>query len=242
MTMNREIRKVLILVFAIGFCAKAIASDDDSISADRPGMVSGTHAVTPGNMYIEMGYHYSFSDISKTSSLPLANIRFGIIERVEMSVSWAGLHFSHDTDHTDFALPALGGKYRIIMDKSFNLTLVGGVSLVENDGYKAEPSLALAWDYHLGDKFSLLGTHSSQYTNNDFEFLNVLGFHYALFHKTGFFSEYYLAGINTDHMHHGVEYGFVYLLNNNLQVDIFGGHEFGHDIGHYLGCGIAKRF
>ncbi|MBS4013668.1 MAG: hypothetical protein KGZ97_07905 [Bacteroidetes bacterium] len=52
-----------------------------SLSPDRPGFSFGTHAATPGTIYLEMGYEFSFRKDVKYSSLPSLNLKFGIMAK-----------------------------------------------------------------------------------------------------------------------------------------------------------------
>ena len=234
----------LVLVFVIFglFNYTNLSAQPETITADRPGAAEGTHAVTPGIFYIELGYQYSFRDNFKMSSVPDVNFRFGLVDRVEMFIMWDGVNILHDIDDTELELPGIGGKYRLVMADEFNLTLLGAVEFSDDDGFSAEPLLALAWDYELSDNLELFGTGLTQYDGDDFEFLFVLGLEVEATDKIGVFAEYYFTDMGTDKLFHGSEYGIMYLLTDDIQIDVYGGYGFSEEIAHYLGFGVSKRF
>lgn len=233
---------VLVSVFFGLISSNSLSAQSETIIADRPGAAEGTHAVTPGNFYIELGYQYSFRDNFKMSTVPDVNFRFGVVDRVEMFIIWDGYNFLHNTGIAIAELPGLGGKYRLVMADDFNLTLLGAVEFSDDVGFSAEPALALAWDYEFIDNLEIFGTGMAEYDGDDFEFLFVLGLEAEATDNLAIFAEYYFTDLGTDKLFHGSEYGIMYLLTDDIQLDVYGGYGFSDEIDHYLGFGVSKRF
>lgn len=218
-----------------------LSAQPEAITPDRPGAAEGTHAVTPGHFYIELGYQYSFRDKHKMSSVPDITFRFGVVDRVEMFIFWDGFHILHKGEDTDTDLPGMGGKYRLLMNHKFNLTLWGAVGFSEIHDFAAEPALAVAWDYELTDNLEIFGTAMSGYAESYFDFLFVVGIEKELSEKTAVFAEYYFTDPGMNQLFHGTEFGIAYLLTNNIQLDAYGGYGMSEEIEHYIGFGLSKR-
>ncbi len=246
---------LLVLLWANG---NAVAQMPERMIPDRPGFLTGTHTVTPGNLYLETGYQYSFNAqdaFRNFSDIPLVNIRFGLGTTTEMFVFWDGLNVGHKThrpfatsSETEWNVPGIGLKQRIYTAEALSLTLMGVLEGSDESGtFKADPSLAILWELETDgilDFFGIaqLGRESEPESNLN----NVvvgLGAAFAPGENTETFVEYYtIAYPEISEWYHGTEFGVMYFVSNNLQLDVYAGFSFGSKLFHYTGLGLARRF
>ncbi len=255
---NRLVGVLICLVTALSVNAEAASQPDDLI-ADRPGFSTGTHSVTPGKFYLEIGYQYSFNtekNLHNYSDIPDLNLRIGIANKLELFVMWDGWSISHykgidgigSGNAIEAGLPGLGAKYQLVRADDYNITLLGMLEGTDaNNSYSVDPALALAWDYELSGRFELFGLVQGGYEanpgNNDFLTLFAMGLGFEINDRMETFAEYYnIAYPGTGKLQNGSEFGIMYLLNSDTQLDIYGGYGFGREMDHYMGLGISRRF
>ncbi|MFW5792717.1 MAG: hypothetical protein ACOCWC_00435 [Bacteroidota bacterium] len=240
--------KCFITLFAFAVLHNNISAQTGSLSADRPGVSHGTHAVTPGNFYLEFGYQFSFNKNLNYSSMPISNFRFGVVEGLEIFVGWSGFDVNHTLNQTETGLPSLGTKLQLLKGEAFNLTMVGSIAYSDiSESFPVNPALALACDYEINDVFGVFGTVQGGYVSEAddkmIELVIAAGLGFGLTENLSSFIEYYNVSYpENSGIYHGSECGIMYLINNDLQIDAFGGYGFSNEIDHYMGVGIAKRF
>ncbi len=246
------------MIIGLFNCSPA-GSQPVNLKADRPGFSTGTHAVTPGGLYLELGYHYSIGDNYESfsySQIPDLNLRLGIADKLEMSLMWDGWNIAHSERNdlvnsgngTEAGLPGLGAKYRLIRSGGYNLTLLG---LLEGtnvgNSFSVDPAVALAWDIELSGRFELFGLlqggSETAGAANYFITQIAIGLGLGISDRLGSFAEYYnVANPGKDEFSGGSEFGVMYLLTPEIQLDIYGGYGPGSEAGYYGGLGIARRF
>ena len=82
----------------------------ERLAPDRPGFSTGTHTVTPGRIYLEVGIGHSLARgeaVSETQA-PQATVRTGVLPGLEVFVEWEGWTRSRDGEPVSAAGPALG--------------------------------------------------------------------------------------------------------------------------------------
>lgn len=234
-----------------------IFSQPADLSADRPGFSTGTHAVTPGRVYFETGYQYTFSheyNLSGSSQIPVMNVRIGIADKAELFLMWDGIEVSHISQaagipgKTGISLPGIGSKYRLIQSDEYNFTLIGTVeSSVENNSFSVDPAIALAWDYSLSERFELFGIGQAGYeTIPEISSLSTaiaVGIGFSITDRLNVFTEYYNVGYpGAGKLFNGSEFGIIYLLTPGIQIDLYGGLRLTGETDNYAGVGISQRF
>lgn len=232
---------IAIIILLINFCISTYAQEP--FVPDRPGFSTGTFTVKPGDIYLEIGYDHSFGKEIKSSALPVTNIRFGILQNFELFIGWDGW-ISHGNNFSNVELPSLGTKLGLLETESFNLTMLGLIPFsYESGSLSVEPALGLVWDYELSDRLELFGLCQGGYVDNTAELLFAVGLGIALNDRLDTFAEYYNMGYpSLSLLLHGSEYGFMFSISENIQVDVYGGYGFSPDVSHYFGMGISKRF
>ncbi len=234
------------------------ATQPQRLAADRPGFAWGTHTVTPGSFYLETGFQYSFfndSHFSNYSSVPVFNLRIGIVNNLELFVSWDGWDIYHqrnengiNTDNHDLNLPLLGVKYKLVTAEYFTFTLLGLLEGNDDEGsFTVDPSLALLWDYSLTDNLELFGMAQagtiSASSGSEMSYSFAVGVGFPIAEKIEAFAEYFnMYNSISKKIYHGNEVGILFFLNDNIQLDVFGGYSYGKHWPHYLGAGFSQRF
>lgn len=233
-------------------------ADNDAITPDRPGFSTGTQTVKPNVVNVELGYQYAFNNYdTKPSShtLPLMVLRTGISENAEFDIQWDGINVDKEegspTAHSKADL-AVGGKYKLIENEQYNLTLLGVLSLptgtAPSTSDSTDPLVGLLWDYSLSDENTLFGTvqaSSSQIDSNriyDQQF--SLGASFAHTESIGSFIEFYTIMPSESSMHDTktIDGGMTYLLSNDIQLDFNVGLGLNRYSSNFIGFGIATRF
>lgn len=237
----------------------AVKAEDVAIAPDRPGLATGTHTVSPGIVYLEMGYQYGFNrsgEDSATHTLPQLVLRTGLTNNMELDIIWDGWNQDHargSQAERSIADVTIGGKYRLHQSDAYNLTLMGLLSLPVGEepstSDEVEPLLGLLWDYNLTDSAQLFGVIQANWLETEesksyTEAQLALGVGFGHTDKLSSFIEYYgafpsEAGLPEEHIING---GLVYLVNNDLQLDISTGAGLNDDTGHFVSFGVAMRF
>lgn len=249
----------MLLFLIIGLlCCNWAGSQPVNLKADRPGFSTGTHAVTPGRLYLELGYQYSFNarnEFLNYSEIPDLNIRIGIADKLEMFVMWDGWSISHNGSEatntgngTEPGLPGLGAKYQLIRADGYNLTLLGLLEGTDaRNSFSADPAIALVWDFELSARFELFGLaqggSEAAAGGNNLSTRFAVGLGFAISDRLESFAEYYnIAYPGRGEAFGGSEFGLMYLLTPEIQLDIYGGYAFSREMDHYSGLGISRRF
>jgi hypothetical protein len=236
-------KKIYLIMLLLALVLYAHATPPERIIADRPGYSTGTHAVTPGVFYLETGYELTFAKGEKNSSdLPVLNFRTGIISNMEIFIGWDGLSFTHAPLNSELNLPSAGMKYRLYTSDDFNLTAMGTVEFSRNGKLSAAPAAALLWDYELASRWELFGMLQAGYEEKQLDTQVVVGLGFSISEKTDAFLEYYHIMYPGSTSMQGLEFGLLYFLSNNIQLDIYGGIGFHEDLNHYVGLGFSRRF
>ena len=216
----------------------------DPFIPDRPGFSTGTFTVEPGVIYLEIGFEYSFSKASSSSSLPVTNIRFGVFEKVETFVGWDGVIISDNNFSLFDALPSLGFKYAILKSSNLNLTLLGVTKFsYEKPSLMLEPLIGLVWDYELSKWLELFGLNLAGFMENEVELELAFGLGISLSERLNAYVEYFNQNYPSSSLiEHGPEVGLSYRISKNVYADLYSGYRLGREGNIYMGIGFSKRF
>lgn len=255
--MNKAFKYILLLCNLIQITNTRAQSD--RLSPDRPGFLTGTHVANDG-IYLETGYQYSIdrdNDNTRYSEYPNMNIRFGLAKKLEMFVMWEGWKIAHESDRelagnrynqSESNIMGLGWKYGLTNQDDYNLAIIGmmdGIDIEER--FNIEPSLAMAWDYSPGNSYSLFGMEQVVYEKtskgNSSIAISGIGLDYELTSQLQVFVEYYnMLYISDQCITHGSEFGLMYFLTKNIQLDVYGGFMFHNEAVNYIGLGLSRTF
>jgi hypothetical protein len=231
----------------------AARKDDYTIVTDRPSISYASSTVPKGVFQFEFGYQYArnnfrgnFGDdsYSALTNMPNAVFRTGITDRWELHIGWDLLKsktvFSGVTLNDEIFSNALTVGSRVaIIDKADGwrpeMTFFGGVQLPfttsQPDG-AINSFFRFCMQHNLSSKVTLfynLGADFFEDSNGANTYLQMnsaytLGSNYAINDHWNFYAEIYgfLPYRNFEHTF-GLNGGFVYLLNKQVQFDAVGG-------------------
>jgi hypothetical protein len=219
-----------------------------TIDTNRPGFSSSPNVVEPGQWQLETGISYTRSnDDTRTTSLPLAEIRTGVGSQVEVfvsSLSWSETS-SAGGDTSGLVDMALGTKIKISDAAArtqiallFQMSVPTGDSDFSSDRW--DPSLAFIWAY--GGDLSIAGTVKVSDFQSGYQLDNGLKVPFSWSDTHSGFIEWEVnmpeGGGNT----HWLNGGYLWLIEDHIQLDINAGLGLNDRAADYrVGVGFSIR-
>jgi hypothetical protein len=196
-----------------------------TIDTDRPGFSFSPNVLEPGQWQLETGISYTRSDDdSRTTSLPLAEIRRGVGGQVEVflaSLSWSETS-SADSNTSGLVDMALGTKIKISnadamtqMALLFQLSIPTGDSDFSSDRW--DPSIAIAWA-HSGD-LSIAGMVEVSEFDSGYQLDNGLKIPFSWSDAHSGFVEWEMNLPEGGGSTHWLNGGYLWLIKDHLQFD-----------------------
>jgi len=250
----------ILFLFLFGFSGMAYGqtdkSSDDRMFIDRGAFTVGTSVMQPGNHQFEIGYRFTDdNDVDpgfRSHTFPEMMFRAGLVEDLELRISWDGYTFVHDGD--SFANDmSLGVKWALPFEHdSLKLGLLGELALPTGHGDSSfDPRVTLVGDYAFNELWSMtsnlgIGIPTDEFTGDRFaQGTFSLQLNRFVGDNLTLFSEYYTIFPEMDdgtciHMLQG---GLVYMINNNMSIDAFIGAGLNDEAPDFVcGVGFAYRF
>lgn len=234
-------------LFGILASSASIAQDTSPINAERPGFSSSPFVLAPSSLQIEAGYQFTDGDAADVHTLPLALLRYGLAERFELQLSWAGINridsgAGSDTGSSDLGI---GIKYQLRGDAaSVPMALFAGLSLPTGDrGFgsdSVDPTVGLFWSH--AARLDWFGTVTLSESDGDTTFSNALGIALPINERSSGYLEYVaqFPGGGSSHLLNG---GVTLMPQYNLQWDLHAGLGLDDDAPDlFIGAGVAYRF
>ena len=240
------------LIVAITLFAAILISGTaqaQSIDTNRPGFSFSPNVIADGRWQLETGIAYTrFDSDSSSTSLPLAELRFGLSNNLELFVSslgWVDTDFGNGSNNglTDVIV---GTKIGITENASatqmavlFQLSVPVGGSNVTSDRF--DPSLAFIWAHN--GEFSLAGTVKVSELESGLQLENGLKLPYSWGDSHSAFVEW--EAILPEHGSdaHWLNGGYQWLLDNRKQIDFNAGLGLNDEAGDYrFGAGFSISF
>lgn len=247
------------------FAASAQGQFQEDMETDRPDFTEGPKTIEPGHLQVELGYTFIRDDEDgvekKEHALPGSLLRVGLPSDLEFRLSWDGYSFEEleeagaSRDHDGGTDVAVGGKYRLIEDGDFALSLLAELTLPAGARNKTsdavEPQLSFLWAYDLTDVLGLAGNvNLSSVIAEDgeriFEPSNSLALAYDLNESFGSYVEYFgfypTESAEDAEDEHYLNAGLTYAVSSNVQLDTligFGLNEDADDL--FTGLGLSFR-
>ncbi|MBM3486350.1 MAG: transporter [Alphaproteobacteria bacterium] len=230
---------------------------DGPLVADRPGFTIAPDPVARGRLQLEGGYQFTRDrngQSSRTHTLPILMLRTGIADNLEVQIGWTGSIWTRvdgERPH-DFSDLTVGIKTRLL-DQSGIVPAIGvsGMLSIPSGSSGAtsgdvDPSLAFNWSYSFDGGYGIGGTARFDAVNNggdrsDQGGASLIGT-VPLFGPVSVYAEYFVLVSETIGPRHVANGGFIWLVNDNLQLDVNAGaglNERAED--YFVGAGFVFR-
>lgn len=143
-------------------------------TADRPGFADSPVLLGRGHVQVEFGLSWEHeghgSSLTKTLTVPQAELHAGVVPRLEVSLAWDGAvsttsatsDSSAEGRSTGWADVRLGAKFGLINQPTLDAALIGYVDLpvgsdTASSGF-ADPLMRFAWSISFSERVGLSGT------------------------------------------------------------------------------------
>ncbi len=219
-----------------------------TIDTNRPGFSFSPNIVGLGDWQLETGITYNRSnDNTRTTSLPVAEIRIGVADQLEVfvsSLSWSETKFSSG-ETSGLVDMALGTKVNISnaeartqMALLFQLSVPIGDDSFSSDRW--DPSVAFIWT-HNGD-LAIAGTVKVSEFRSGYQVDNGLKMPFFWGDAHSGFVEWEANLPEGGGSTHWLNGGYQWLIDDRMQLDINAGLGLNDRAGDYrLGAGFSIR-
>jgi hypothetical protein len=236
-----------VIAFVAVFGCEAISAQ--VIDANRPGFSFTTGVVPNGRWQLETGIAYARpgDSGSRTTSAPLAEIRLGVADDIEIfvsSINWlqsesANSESSGLVDAIIGTKIAVGGGEKLRSAVLFQLSAPIGKSDFSSDAW--DPSAAYVWAYD--SHIPLAGTVKVSYFGDRFQLDNGLQLPFAISDRQSAFVEWEANLPEGGSDSHWLNGGFLWLLDDRRQIDFEAGAGLNKAAGDYrLSAGFSVLF
>jgi hypothetical protein len=219
-----------------------------TIDTNRPGFSFSPNVVGPGQLQLETGITYiRFDDDIRITSLPLAEIRIGVADQLEVfvsSLSWSEAS-SANNEASGLVDMVLGTKVNInsAADKTrmaflFQLSVPTGDDIFSSDRW--DPSVAFVWA-HNGD-LAIAGTVKVSEFRSGYQLDNGLKMPFSWGDAHSGFVEWEMNLPEDGGSSHWLNGGYQWLIDDRMQLDFNAGLGLNDRAGDYrLGVGFSIR-
>lgn len=203
---------------------------NETIRTGRPGQGTGSNAVGKNVLQMQTGFDKNYCKDYHSNNLN-TNIRFGLLERVELNSAWAYQNESLLLENRNgLTLSSIGLRLHLVdplkkrpsigLQLTTRLPIKTGDYSADEFGLKALVSITKS----ISKKSSLLfNLVYLQPNNNQSEYWSyVFNYGFNISEKWGVFIENY-TNFTKYHFDNYWDTGFSYLVNNNLLLDLHGG-------------------
>ena len=244
-------RKFIFAVIGALATSSVMAQEGSSISSERPSYSSSPFTLAPGYWQVELGYQFAdeggTADVS-VHTLPLALIRVGLTERLEVQLNWPGYNEVNtnagDIDGRSDAM--IGLKWQLSDNNARTpVGLFAGITLpIGSDVFSSDdedPVIGVFWSHAgIADFF---GTVDASFGENSDVFHNAVGVNLPISDTIGSFVEVVSAFPENGGPQHSLGGGISFLYNRDLQFDLNAGFGLNSRATNFIfGVGVARRF
>jgi hypothetical protein len=203
------------------------------ISASRPGQCISSSAINKGTLQLQTGIQYDFGNVRELE-VPTTMLRYGLFNGFEIRLYEQLVKFP--TSKLAFDNPELS----ILVNLTKGNKWVPEMAISPHVGYdfvnkSMSSGIILSGSNRLGNKFGYSFNLASNY-QNDLVGYYALAFNYT-YNKLTFFIETFGNMAPNDVR---FDVGFGYLLNSNIQLDLYGGSD-ANLSSYFLSTGICVR-
>lgn len=218
------------------------------IDTNRPGFSFTTGIVPDGRWQLETGIAYARpGGNSRTTSLPLAELRYGLADDMEIFVSslnWANSEFGNRDssgllDANVGIKIAAGGGERLRSAVLFQLSVPIGDNDFSSDDW--DPSIAYIWAYD--GRIPLVGTAVLRHSGDRYQLDNGLQLPYSINDRQTVFVEWEANLPEGGRDAHWLNGGLLWRLDDRRQIDFEAGAGLNDAAGDYrLSAGFSILF
>jgi hypothetical protein len=232
------------------------------LQPNRPGQADPPTVLATGEFQVEGGFNFERETDDGANvdnlSLPGLELRFGVLENVELQIAADGFVWERHDDERNRS----GGsdveldmrirladqlRWRPALAIEFGLSLPTGSGFNTSDGYDPELEVLYAWD--IGERWNLNGNFdfaSESQGQSDSQrhsvFRPQLALGLSINDRVGTFIEYYGVIEEDAANQHSVDAGVTYLLSDDVQLDFSAGAGLNNAAPDYfVAAGIAWR-
>jgi len=212
-----------------------------SINSDRPGQCLNAQTAGAMTLQLQSGFNFSkykwnigtsFEGNQNVVNVPV-DIRFGLLPKLELNTSFSYVHWKYTdpfitTTSNGFPSPNLGARYEVLQGDGIKpqVALQANLSFLSHNGTFQQNNFGSSFYAITSNSFNKLKVNTNLgmvFTgsgNNSPIYTYVLNFGYNVSDKLGVFVEGFGRFNNFSY---SIDAGMAYLVNNNLQIDAFGG-------------------
>jgi len=220
-----------------------------TIDTNRPGFSYTPSVVEPRQWQLETGLNHSRpDDDSRTTSLPVAELRFGVADQIEVffsSLSWSETKAAGSTA-SGLVDMAVGTKIRISNSEAktrmallFQLSVPIGDEEFTTDRW--DPTAAFVWAHD--SSFPVAGTVKLSRYRDGFQLDNGLKLPFSFADRHSGFIEWEANLPEDGGSTHWLNGGYQWLIEDHVQLDLNAGLGLTDRTGDFrLGIGFSYRF
>ena len=240
-------KKLLVVFFFWGFAYSAAGQKGYPINTDRPDQSDGTYTLPKNYYQLETGVLYGReSDDYFYHNIML---RYGLSSKTELQLL---LDYGTRNTETGIMPAGLSVKQQLLSQKSPLPDITAVVNLrfqfLATNNFKPDKlpvDFLLAFENELSDQFSAgynFGlSFDGESTRNDWVLTTSVS--WAPVKEVAFFSEYFSRFSGISSPDHNIDAGILWLLKNNLQLDIgVGSTIFKDRKNQFITMGVSYRF
>lgn len=244
-------QKTILFPLAVlaAMCADdAIAQSAQAMSTERPSFSSSAYVLPTGTWQVETGYRYTNDSDGadfELHTLPLALLRYGVSDGIELQFGWPGWSWRDNGNNTDSGTNDATVRMKIQVTDEYaatpiaffaGLTLPLGDDEFTSDSY--EPSIGAAWAHS-----RFFGTVLIAESDDDYTFENGLGMRFGLQEGTSAYAEWQATVPEDGGSSHSLNGGVLWLRRANMQLDLNGSLGLNDRAADFsIGGGFAWRF
>jgi len=240
-----------IVITCLGMSCLASAQQ---MQTDRPNETESPNTIQSGHLQVENGFSYEKEEEQKTFDIPEAVLRYGIFKDVELRIETVLKAEEQEISDNHFGVEpvVIGAKYHILDHKGNaipDLGILARVSIpwMADNVYqekKYSPEVRLLAQHELSKKNHVgynLGIHWMPEALQP-EYIYSISADHSITKKLKVFVETYGQVQSHHHAENSADAGILFLLTENLQLDIMAGTGISHSVSKkFAEVGISFR-